>query len=140
MKYFFKKVVNLALQKIKKIEDFDFTFLTGTTFEGEILQLHEIIELFPEKEKKAVEDLIQVYIIEFFTKHDFYISELEWINKYGLLSISDYFLDFADIKIDIDTNARKKQFFEWYDFAIENDNRINYNSWRMGLRPENLKK
>ena len=48
-----------------------------------------------------------------------------------------YYIDFLDIKHDIDTEQPEYQIMEWYD-GITPENRINYKSYCLGLRPRHI--
>lgn len=54
----------------------------------------------------------------------------------GVCLVGDYYLDFSDIKCDVDKDAPKGEIFEWYEYdMLMRDcglNTINYRSWLKG--------
>lgn len=56
----------------------------------------------------------------------------------GVVWVSDYFLNFNDIRIDIDQEAAIGEIFKWDDYVIDCHNlrrpAVNYTSWLKGLR------
>ena len=93
--------------------------------------VRRIVELFFEKQLDKEE----------FDEFD-YDDDVAWVGGRPAyigtcFSWADYHINFSDIVIDITSEAPKGLFFEWYDYTMESvHNRINYNSWVMGLRPE----
>ena len=83
--------------------------------------------------KQNYEEAVNDYTALFMAKHD--LRECDWIrdNVGTTCSIGDYFIDFNDIRFDIDNHCEKNLFFEWYDetlaLAITGDSVINYENW-----------
>ena len=87
--------------------------------------------------REKLEQAINEYILNFVLKQDTVF--LGWVGEeigetaefYG-----DVYIDFMDVKRDIDRNAPKGLIFQWYDESKEFDllPRINYRSYLMGLR------
>jgi len=66
-----------------------------------------------------------------------------WIGDYvgELADFSGWVFNLSDIIHDIDTKQPKGNIIAWYDACIDNaPQRINYSSWCMGLRFEQLTK
>lgn len=95
--------------------------------------------------KTQFKEIAEKYVITFLTKHNFHengeITEWRWIrdNAGGVLEVSDYFINFDDIRFDIDNEVPADQFFEWYDhdlnLAMKNrKKRVNYENWLKGVR------
>ena len=69
--------------------------------------------------KLNLEEAINAYVADFCLKHD---VEFEgWIGNVsgekGLFN--DYYFDFSDIRLDIDTKQSENTIFEWYDDATQ---------------------
>ena len=85
-------------------------------------------------------DLVMSYIREFEDKHtitfDFFVGK----NVGQIAMFGDYYIDFDDIRLDIDKNVNESLFFEWYDItvsrALEEKPTVNYESYVMGFRYE----
>lgn len=91
--------------------------------------------------KKTVEQLdaaIHAYVELFEKKHDLIFGG--WVaDETGTIGLfSDYFIDFRDIRLDLEKDADKDLFFEWYDLslqqAIDKHPITNYSSYLMGAR------
>ena len=91
--------------------------------------VRRIVELFFEKQLDREE----------YDEFD-YNFDVDWVGGSfadvgTCFSWGDYYINFSDIVLDITSEASKGLFFEWYDYSMESvHNRINYNSWVMGLR------
>lgn len=53
---------------------------------------------------------------------------------------SDYYIDFEDIRLDLEKDAPKGLFLEWYDITLDahlsKERIINYYSYLKGFRPK----
>ena len=87
------------------------------------------------------------YIEAFCHKHldcDTSDCEIFWVHDEvgGILVLNDYFINFLDLKYDIDKDVEKDKFFAWYDYSLRVkeavDYDINYQSYLMGYRVSNL--
>ena len=57
-----------------------------------------------------------------------------------VFSISHFFFSLSDIYFDLKSNQPKGKIIEWYDYILENELKINYYHYCMGLRKEQLNK
>lgn len=66
------------------------------------------------------ESVCDEYMEKFCLKHDLSMY-YDWVGKNvgGVVTIGDYFINFDDIRLDIDTNAPEPCFFKWYDVALD---------------------
>jgi len=73
------------------------------------------------KLKTDWENLTIEYVKIFCKKHEMYYEEDSWIgNKIGeIICIGDYYIDFSDIKYDIDNNVPEEKFDLWYWKSLE---------------------
>lgn len=93
------------------------------------------------KLKENLENAISDIVKEFENKHE---CELEyWVSDdiTGIACFGDVlFLNLSDICFDIFTNQPKELIFKWiYDCIDYPDQNINFKSYSMGLRFEDLK-
>lgn len=86
--------------------------------------------------EKAVNDYLKVFC----EKQEMYVDF--WVgDKIGeICSIGDMFLNFTDIKTDIDTEQPKGLISEWFWQTVEKDLKCNYEHYTMGYRKEFKKK
>jgi len=87
--------------------------------------------------REQLEQAINEYILNFVLKQDTVF--LGWVgDEIGETAefYGDVYLDFMDVKRDLDNNAPKGLIFQWYDESKAFDllPRINYMSYLMGLR------
>jgi len=82
---------------------------------------------------------IEVYVKLFEKKHDIYFEF--WVaDLTGTIACfsNEYYIDFNDIRFDLENEIDKKQFLEWYDvsldLALEGKQTINYKTWNMRTR------
>jgi hypothetical protein len=54
-----------------------------------------------------------------------------------IANIADMFINFSDIRLDIDTNQSSGTLIKWYWENLETDFPINYRSYMKGLRAVN---
>lgn len=88
------------------------------------------------------DNICQLYVEAFMRKHEFFDEDNGeyfihyWVadNVGTMLYINDYIIDFNDIRYDIDNDVSKDKFFEWYDYILENEVKINYKSYLSGFR------
>ena len=81
---------------------------------------NKIVELFCEKQ-----DL----------KFDYWIGD----KVGGIADCGSFDFYLEDIILDLDKDLKKGFIFDWYDDNLDYKQYINYNSYIMGLRHENLK-
>lgn len=95
-------------------------------------------QLMRDRYEKAVSE----YCHAFCQKHGWEYDPDGWVGE--VLAVGDYFVDFRDIKHDIDNNVDEGKFLEWYNYALEIDmldegkgemRRVNYEHFLMGARP-----
>lgn len=96
-----------------------------------------------EKLKQKYDKICNEYITEFVKKHDYEFSS--WVSdEVGGIAcfIEQYFFCFEDIVYDINNNCPKELIFKWQEDCVENmDNnkKINFKSYCMGLRFQDIK-
>lgn len=69
--------------------------------------------------KTRYQDICNIYLQEFITKHDFpceYDSNDVWVgNNPGTIAmLGDFFVAFDDIRYDIDNNIPEEKYIQWY--------------------------
>ncbi|HHV04429.1 MAG TPA: hypothetical protein GXX64_11105 [Bacteroidales bacterium] len=92
--------------------------------------------------KTKFETVCEMYVEAFMRKHGFFddrtgeYADYEWVaDEVGsILCLADYFINFDDIRRDIDEEVPKDKYFEYYDHCIETEIKINYKSYLMGGR------
>ena len=79
--------------------------------------------------KKQLEENIKTYIDIFCRKHG--IKFNGWVGgQSGTIGLfNDYYFDFENIRLDLETNQPEDRIFKWYDYDLEADEHINYYSW-----------
>ena len=83
--------------------------------------------------KKAYEEAVEDYVKVFMKKQN--IACFDWVKDDvgGVIECSDYFVNFDDMKTDIDLNAPVGLYFEYYDkamtAAMENKKFPNYENY-----------
>lgn len=83
----------------------------------------------------------QAYVETFFRKHGLMEDsgeyfDYDWVadETGGILTVGDYFINFDDIRRDVDESVAKGWFFKWYNYNLENETSINYKSWLKGYK------
>lgn len=90
------------------------------------------------KLKEDFEGLCELYLRIFCNKQELEYEENAWIGRVGEVAmIGDYFINFHDLRYDIDNDVPKGVYFEWYDYdtrcaMAECTRKINYPSWAKG--------
>ena len=90
--------------------------------------------------KERLDNCIDLYTDLFCKKQETYADG--WIGniKGGINCFSDCYLSFEDIRIDLEMNVPKREIWKWYWDNIENnENAINYYSYVLGLRIDQIK-
>lgn len=65
--------------------------------------------------KNAVSDYVAAFELKHNLKLDYWIAD-----QIGTIaSFGDYFIDFNDIRLDIDNKTDKNHFFNWYDLSLD---------------------
>lgn len=91
--------------------------------------------------EQVVADYIEVFCNKQGLNFEYWVGDdIGGIADFGCI----YFFNFDDIRLDIDTNQPENQIINWIEETIENANSdaekmINYRSWCMGLRYEDIK-
>ena len=96
----------------------------------EATKLLEKINSMKEDYNKSV----NLYIKAFEEKHD--IEFDYWVADIigSIAMFGDYFFDFLDIKYDIDNFIEEKEIFNWYNFILDSEKKVNYSSWCKGYK------
>lgn len=80
------------------------------------------------------------YLKAFCEKHGFDYEDAKesWAAGYvgGVCNLGEWFVNFDDIRTDLDMHAPKDEYFKYYDYDMESHDlgfkRINYDSWLLG--------
>jgi len=89
---------------------------------------------------RAFEVAVDRLLMEFCEKHDLTYEFSVGNDSIDMFLISDYFFSLSDIYFDLKSNQPHGKIIEWYDYLLENEVNINYYSYCMGLRKEQLNK
>lgn len=89
---------------------------------------------------RAFEVAVDRLLMEFCDKHDLSYEFSVGNDSVDIFLISDYFFSLSDIYFDLKSNQFKGKIIEWYNYLLENEVNINYYSYCMGLRKEQLNK
>lgn len=72
---------------------------------------------------KAIEDLTKVFCEKYFK--DVYKYNIEdWVDIGGVICINDYWFSLNNIEISIKYNATKKELFDFYDYNLDKNLKI----------------
>ena len=84
--------------------------------------------------KDSFDKSVNLYIKAFEEKHD--IEFDYWVADIvgSIAMFGDYFFDFLDIKYDIDNFIEEKEMFNWYNFRLDSEKKVNYSSWCRGYK------
>ena len=96
--------------------------------------------------RQRYEEAVHKYCKAFCEKHGYVYDPNSWVrNKVGeVVEVADLFIDFCDIRLDIDNDVPPEKFQQWYDYSLEiamlddgggNMKQCNYEHWLMGARP-----
>lgn len=92
--------------------------------------------------KKRWRSICYDYVQEFIRKHDLVeYGEWYWVSDDPgtVLCIADYFINFDDLRYDIDNDILETMFFRWYDYStmltLYDLKQVNYRSYVKGARP-----
>lgn len=93
-----------------------------------------------QKTKQQFNDACNAYLEVFCEKHGFDYGEAKnsWIANEigGSCLLGDYCVTFWDMKVDIDMEAQKDEYFKYYDYFLESQNLgficPNYANWLRG--------
>lgn len=91
--------------------------------------------------KTKYKKICNEYVERFCQKQFFDLSECSWVSDVagGILYCGDFYFDFADIVLDIDSDQPKGQIIDWYYDIVDNyPKSINYFSYTKGLRFKDL--
>ena len=89
---------------------------------------------------RAFEVAVDRLLMEFCEKHDLSYEFSVGEDSIDIFSISNYFFSLSDIYFDLKSNQPKGKIIEGYDYLLDNEVNINYYSYCMGLRKEQLSK
>jgi hypothetical protein len=91
--------------------------------------------------KVGLDFYIDSYMQMFCEKHGLTYDESYWIGGKGeVIEIGDMFINFSDVRIDLEQNCPVEMFADWYWTVLESNlPHINYASWVKGLRHKDLK-
>ena len=70
--------------------------------------------------KGLLDSAIKIYIEMFEIKHDVYF-EFWVLDRTGTIACfsNEYYIDFDDLRLDLEENINNKMFFAWYDLALD---------------------
>jgi hypothetical protein len=91
-----------------------------------------------EQLKKKYESACQEYVDMFCEKQE--MEFIGWVGNEvgGIVTVSDFYFNFSDIVLDINTEQPKNAIIDWYYDNLEVFQIINYKSYTMGLRVSDL--
>jgi hypothetical protein len=77
-----------------------------------------------EKLKQDYEMAVNAYLKAFCKKHDYEYDPDYWVagDVGGVIMIGDIFVNFTDMRVDIDNNALQGEFMEWYEYCLRMNN------------------
>jgi hypothetical protein len=82
---------------------------------------------------------VAAYVQEFCNKHDWVYNPADWVagDVGGVIEINDMFINFDDIRVDIDNEFDKDAFVEWFEYEqrvteLGCTQHINYKSFALG--------
>lgn len=83
-------------------------------------------ELYKQYQKACEE-----YLHAFCEKHGFDYDDTCWVNNdVGTIAfVGDYCLSMETIIVDIEENAPKNKFIEYFDFKFDSSHNYNYRTW-----------
>jgi hypothetical protein len=90
--------------------------------------------------RKALDQIIGLYIADFEEKHDCYLEYWVADDTTGIAAIGDCFFNLSDIVYDIDNNCPAGKIFEWHNHEVEKAftgkeyENVNFKSYLMGAR------
>jgi len=85
--------------------------------------------------RQKLDRAIYNYELLFISHMGFEYPEKWWTGNPGtILAINDYYFSFDDIQKVIDNEYPKEKVFEWYDYCVENESKINLESYIRGAR------
>lgn len=99
-------------------------------------------ETIIKKYDQQVDRVIHRFMIKQFYEDGYFTRDFYgWVADIvgGIANFEDLTFDFADIVYDLRTNQHKGKIIEWMDANVENEQFINYHSYCLGLRHEDLK-
>lgn len=94
--------------------------------------------------KKRYENAVHEYCQAFCTKHDYHYDPDGWVEIGTVVLIGDYYIDFNDIRYDIDNDVPEEVFIKYYDYTLEiasidggtgKMKNVNYPHFVKGCRP-----
>jgi hypothetical protein len=109
------KLIKTEIIKHPEIIGYDKTFLTFEIEPGILFYFDEFLEWFA---ADKIEQEVEAIVNKFIKKHN--LGKHEWRCFGEVLTVSDYEINFSDVKFDIENNIEKGKFFEWYDYVISN--------------------
>lgn len=88
------------------------------------------------------EEICREYAEAFMRKHHLFDEETgEYFEHYWIcddpgtiLCVADYCIDFHDIRTDINDYVKMDKYFEYYEYSMENEAKVNYKSYLKGAR------
>lgn len=94
--------------------------------------------------KERFENVVHEYCIAFCNKHGYEYDQDGWAagDVGGVLEVTEgyMYVNFDEIRYDIDNNIPKGTFEEYYEYStecafVDGAKNVNYRSWCMGCRP-----
>lgn len=84
--------------------------------------------------RQQLDRIIDLYVKAFEEKHECYLEFWVADDKTGIACFGDHFFNLADIVFDIDNNCPAIAIFDWQNHQVENNSKVNFNSYLKGLR------
>ena len=95
-----------------------------------------------EELKKKYIDVVNDYMHTWADKHEYNYEEDMWVsNSYGgICMVGDMYVNFDDVRYDVDNELPENVFDEWYWYSVEIaelgcTNSVNLGSYARGARP-----
>lgn len=92
--------------------------------------------------KLNFQQVVHDYMLEWCKKHEYFYEPDTWVGDDvgGICAIGDLFVNFDDVRFDIDNDIPEPLFEEWYWYRLEIselgcERDVNLKSYSMGCRP-----
>ena len=92
------------------------------------------------KLKNDFEAAVHAYCEEFAKKHELYYDPDFWVGgRIGeVICFGDFYVQFSDIRYDLDNNIQKDKYWIWEDLALEaglaDEHIVTYDNWLRGAK------
>lgn len=129
-----KNIPNKIFIQIGTEHATDFKKLQGVTFSTDNIHGNDIEYTRNKPVKDTYEQSVKEYVDLFSEKHDMEFTGWAGDMIGTICFLNDYFFDFYDMRLDIDSGEPKESIIEWYIATTEEGLKCNYKSWVMGYK------